>query len=33
MNDDDLDIARGILWACVAGVCVYAAAVIAWLLA
>ncbi len=32
MRDDDLDTARGIVWACVAALVVYVAAVIWWLL-
>lgn len=32
MRDDDLAAARGIVWACVAGLVAYVAAVIWWLL-
>lgn len=32
MKDDDLNTARGIVWACVAGLVVYVDAVIWWLL-
>lgn len=30
MKDDDLDTARGMVWACLAGLILYVAAAIAW---
>lgn len=32
MKDDDLNAARGIVWACIAALVLYGAAALAWLL-